>query len=101
MQKFILKARVKSTQTQLGMIVNPKPIYKVIECVQCHAIKNTIKSLALDKVKKLRYCTRQIDKEHSYPSLRCVRSPKAEILVEMCRTKLQSLVWGRHVGGPL
>ena len=41
------------------------------------------------------------NKEDSYPSLRCVRSPKVEIFVEMCRTKLQSLVWGRHVGGPL
>ena len=27
-----------------------------------------------------------------------MRSPKVEIFVEMCRTKLQSLVWGRHVG---
>ena len=39
-------------------------------------------------------------KEHSSPSLSCVRCPTAEIFVEMFRTKLQSVVWGRHVGGP-
>ena len=40
------------------------------------------------------------NKENSSPNLRCVRRPKAEIFVEMFCTKLQSLVWGRHVGGP-
>ena len=39
-------------------------------------------------------------KGDSFPSLRCVRRPKAEIFVEMFRTKLQSLVRSRHVGGP-
>ena len=34
----------------------------LIECVQCHAIKNKIKNRALDKVKKFRYCKRQIKK---------------------------------------
>jgi len=60
-----------------------------IECVRCHAIENKIKNHASDKVKKLWYC------------LRCVRCPKVEIFVEMSRTILQSLVWNRHVGGPL
>ena len=36
-----------------------------IECVQCHAIKNKIKNRALDKVKNLRYCKRQIKKTDS------------------------------------
>ena len=36
------------------------------------------------------------DKEDNFPSLRFVGSSKVEIFVEMCRTKLQSLVWGRH-----
>ena len=40
------------------------------------------------------------NKGDSSPSLRCARFPKAEIFVEMFRTKLQSLVWS-HVGGPL
>ena len=39
--------------------------------------------------------------EDSSPSLRCVLRPKTEIFVEMFRTKLQSLVWSRHFGGPL
>ena len=42
-----------------------------------------------------------MNKEDSSPSLRWVDGPKAEIFVEMFRTKLQSLVWNRHVGGPL
>ena len=41
------------------------------------------------------------NKKDSSPSLRYVSRPKAEIFVEMFRTKLQSLVWSRHVGGPL
>ena len=42
-----------------------------------------------------------INKEDSSPSLRYVRCSKVEIFVEMFRTKLQSLVRSRHVGGPL
>ena len=42
-----------------------------------------------------------INKKDSSPSLRCVLCPKAEIFVEKFRTKLQSLVRIRHVGGPL
>ena len=38
-----------------------------------------------------------INKEDSSPSLSCVHCPKAEIFVEMFRTKLQSVVWSRHV----
>ena len=30
-----------------------------------------------------------------------MRCPKAEIVVEIFRATLYSLVWGRHVGGPL
>ena len=41
-----------------------------------------------------------INKENSSPNLRSVRRPKAEIFVETFRTKLQSLVWSRLVGGP-
>ena len=39
--------------------------------------------------------------EDRSPSLRCVRCPKVEILVEMRCVNLQSPVWSRHVGVPL
>ena len=50
---------------------------------------------------KSKNCDIEDNKEDSSASLRCVRYPKAEIFVEMFRTKLKSLVWSRHVGGPL
>ena len=50
---------------------------------------------------KSKNCDVVDNKQDSSPSLRCVRCPKAEIFVEMFRTKLQSLVWSHHVGGPL
>ena len=75
-------------------------MYFIIECVRCHAIKNQINNYATDKVKII-VVLKTINKEHSSPSLMCVRCPKSEIFVEMFRTKLQSLVWSRHAGGPL
>ena len=98
--RFILKRKLGTLQylRAHGILQNSNPS---IECVRCHAIKNKIKNYATDKVKKLWYC-RQWNKNDSSPSLRYyVRRPKAEIFVEMFRTKLQSLVWSRHVGGPL
>ena len=71
-----------------------------IECVRCHAIKYKIKNYATGQSQKI-VILYTINKEDSSPSLRCVRRPKAEIFVEMFRTKLSSLVWSRHVGGPL
>ena len=60
-QKFCSFWKVKATLA-LSLHVLAANTNAIIECVQCHAIKNKIKNRALNEVKKLRYCKRQIKK---------------------------------------
>ena len=71
-----------------------------IECVRLSRNKKYNQKLCNGQSKKI-VILQTINKEDSSPSLSCVRCPKAEIFVEMFHTKLQSVVWSRHVGGPL
>ena len=59
--------------------------------------KNKSKNI---KWMKSRNCDEETSKDDTYPSFKSVGFSKLQIFVEIFCTKLQSLVWSRHVGVP-